>query len=68
MRAFTDYEPRDWTAYNTMMQAREAVNFSDPTNCQKCGRPWGNHLSEHALAQNPRACRFVKKFYPKLPT
>lgn len=40
---------------------REVIDFSNPEFCAKCGRRWGDHLTEYALQKNQFACRFVRK-------
>lgn len=37
------------------------VDFDNPYFCVKCGRRWGDHLTEIELSKNPQACRFVPK-------
>lgn len=53
-----DNDPNRWTRYNKMMKGREVVNFNRTGFCKKCGRRWGDHLSDIALENNPNACRF----------
>lgn len=53
--------PFRWTRYNAMMASREAVDFSNPSFCAKCGKRWGDHLSEAGFKINPRACKFQRK-------
>jgi hypothetical protein len=58
-----EIEPQDlsrWTKYNEMMMKREQVDFSNPSNCKRCGKPKGNHVTAYVLKQNPRCCPFVK--------
>lgn len=42
------------------MSEREVIDFDRVGFCQKCGRRWGDHLTDYALRViNPIACRFV---------
>ena len=55
-----DTDPGRWARYNEMMDKREGIDFENPSNCKRCGKPWGNHVTEITLKKNPKCCPFVK--------
>lgn len=58
--------PSEREEYERMMAGREQTGKGRGF-CAKCGRRWGDHLTELALERYPNACRYEEKVYPLNP-